>query len=87
MTQAELRFDGPTYDEKLDGVRLAGQLLRVWGLMHDHKWRTLAEIAEVAGGSEAAVSARLRDLRKPRFGAMTVERRRLEGGLWQYRLA
>ena len=89
MTQTELRFDGHTYDASLDAERLSGQLLRVWSLMRDGKWRTLAEIAEAVGGSEAGVSARLRDLRKPRYGAMTVERRRseLHNGLWLYRLA
>jgi hypothetical protein len=37
--------------------------------------------------TETGISARLRDLRKPKFGGYTVEiRRRSDGGLWEYRL-
>lgn len=80
-------FDGKTYEPKLDRARLKGQLSAVKFLMLDHKWRTLSEIALKVGGSEAGVSARLRDLRKERFGAHTVERRRIkESGLFEYRL-
>jgi hypothetical protein len=85
--QAELRFDGATYDAALDGERLCGQLLRVWSVMKDHGWHTLDELAAKCDATTQSVSARIRDLRKPRFGGMTVERRRHEGGLWMYRLA
>lgn len=89
MTQTTLHFGGDTFSAKLDGERLTGQFARVRALMADGRWRTLAEIAEAAGGSEAGVSARLRDLRKERFGGHTVERRRRgepSAGLWEYRL-
>ena len=79
-------FGGETYDPALDGDRLRAQLARVKRLMRDGHWRTLADIAVVARGSEAGVSARLRDLRKQKFGGHTVERRRLFGGLHEYRL-
>ena len=80
-------MDGDTFDAALDGSRLNTQLARVTELMRDGTWRTLAEIQRVVGGSEASVSARLRDLRKPRFGAWTVGRRRVAAlGLWEYRL-
>jgi len=62
---------------------------RVRDLMRDGRWRTLAEIVELCGGSEAGVSARLRDLRKPQHGGRRVERRRRGEprlGLWEYRL-
>jgi hypothetical protein len=88
-TQTSLRFDGPDVTEK-DTERLTGQLYRVFRLMADAKWRTLAEIAREVEGSEAGVSARLRDIRKARFqevfGRCTVERERVSGGLFQYRL-
>jgi hypothetical protein len=82
-------FDGVTFDPALDGHRLTGQLARVYALMADGHWRTLRQIAAAAGGTEAAVSARLRDLRKSKFGGHTVERRRVAGanGLWEYRVA
>lgn len=92
MTQLELcldaspEFDGDTYDERLDRSRLTGQLQRVYALMSDGVWRTLPEIEAVTGGTAASVSARLRDLRKEKFGAHTVEARRLRQGLYVYRV-
>lgn len=87
--QTTLDFSGATYSRQLDGERLTGQLQRVFALISDGQWRTLAEIAVVVGGSEAGVSARLRDFRKVRFGSHVVERRRRgepKSGLWEYRL-
>jgi hypothetical protein len=79
-------FDGKTYDPARDSQRLRMQLNRVWMLMVDGQWRTLGEISLACQGSEAAVSARLRDFRKKKFGAHVVERRYLHNGLWQYRI-
>jgi hypothetical protein len=82
-------FAGLTFSERHDSARLTGQLLKVSSLMSDGKWRTLAEIKQAIGGSEAGISARLRDLRKPKFGAMTVLRQRRgepSEGLWEYRV-
>ena len=87
MNQSELRFDGPTYEPELDAERLTDQLLRVWMVMRDHGWHRLDELAAKCGATTQSVSARLRDFRKPRWGAMTIERRRVEGGLYEYRLA
>lgn len=82
-------FDGETYDRGRDHTRLTGQLLAVRDLMLDARWRTLSEIARDAGWQydmTASVSARLRDLRKAKFGGYTVERRYVGEGLWEYRL-
>ena len=87
-------FDGATYDRKSDCARLTGQMLRVWQVMQDGKWRTLSAIehetaklrADFNLDSQAAISARLRDFRKIKFGAHAVERERVEGGLFRYRL-
>lgn len=81
-------FDGGTYDPALDYERLSSQLSRVRMLMVDGQWRSLYEIHEDLGrrDSEAAISARLRDLRKPKFGGHTVERRRRSRSLFEYRL-
>lgn len=79
-------FDGVTYDAQRDGNRLAAQLDAVRRLMADECWRSLATIATRTGYPEASVSARLRDLRKPRHGSRTVERNHLGNGLWVYRL-
>jgi hypothetical protein len=87
-------FGGATYDAARDFVRLKGQLLRTWQVISDGKERTLAMIAREAsalrtdGGrdSEAAISARLRDFRKIKFGGHDLESRCGGGGLWWYRL-
>lgn len=79
--------DGATYQHQRDGERLHAQHERVRDLMLDSKWRTLSDIAEATGSPEASVSARLRDLRKPKFGAYLVERRYVRRGLFEYRLA
>lgn len=83
------RFDGPAYDSKLDRGRLAGQIERVFALMRDGVWRTLSEIAIATKDHEASISAQLRHLRKEKFGAHTVEKRRRgesTSGLFEYRL-
>jgi hypothetical protein len=83
-------FDGVTYEPEHDKDRLSGQLKRVKKLMLDGRWRTLAAIHRIVGGSEAGVSARLRDLRKERFGAFQVQRRAVAGlrqkGCFEYRI-
>lgn len=79
-------FDGLTYEPAKDKERLSRQIVQVRHMMQDGRWRTLHDISVATGFPEASVSARLRDLRKERFGAWTVERRRCERGLWQYRV-
>lgn len=85
-------FDGKTYDPALDHLRLTTQLDRTMWVMADLQWHTLYEIQQrilaVYGElySEAGISARLRDLRKPRNGSLNVERRRRTQGLWEYRV-
>lgn len=79
-------FDGETFDQERDGNRLASQLERVREFMSDGRWHTLLEIAHNSWGTEASASARLRDLRKPKFGSHRVEREYVQDGLWKYRL-
>ncbi len=80
-------FGGRTYNKELDGTRLAYQLGMVRMLMSDGQWRTLAQISEAVDAPQASVSARLRDLRKPKFGGLDVEGKRVGvGGLWRYRI-
>lgn len=79
-------FDGKTYEPAHDKKRLTKQLDAVRNVMRGGEWITIALLARATGGSEAGVSARLRDLRKPKFGGHTVERKRGEGGVFFYRL-
>ncbi len=78
------RFDGADYVPARDDARLTGQLLRIWNVMKDgHHWK-LSEIATLTGDPEASISAQLRHLRKPRFGAHTIRLRFLGNGLYEY---
>lgn len=81
-----LKFNGSDYDPARDNRRLTGQLLRVWDLMKDQRWRTLKELAVATGDPEASVSAQLRHLRKPRFGGHIVEKEHIRNGLFRYRV-
>ncbi|MCI0422779.1 MAG: hypothetical protein L0312_26760 [Acidobacteria bacterium] len=82
------KFDGATFDAKRDGARLTRQLDRVREIMQDKKWHTLAELVRLVGGaSEAGVSARIRDLKKPRFGGHVIEKQFMaETSQWRYRM-
>ncbi len=71
-------FDGVTFASVQDGIRLTGQIKRIFELMRDGNWRTLRQIARATYCLETSASTRLRDFRKPRFGGHTVERRRRE---------
>lgn len=73
--------------------RLRRQLDRVRELMLDESvWWTLAEIKKWmfmefgVAASEASISARLRDLRKAKFGGYLVECRIRSGALREYRV-
>ena len=80
-------FDGRTFEPKVDLKRLKSQQADVARAMADGGWHTLHALAFRTGHPEASVSARLRDLRKPRWGSNLIQRRRhLGGGLWEYRL-
>jgi hypothetical protein len=82
-----MTFFGETYDEKLDKVRLMTQRERVLALMQDGHWRTVAEIKQLTGiRMDASVTKRLRELRAKSVGAYLVERKRLGGGTWAYRV-
>ncbi len=93
---APVHFDGETYDPRLDLPRLTTQLERVRGLMlytrDNDGWWTLPMLTNAVmrtwgvRASEASVSARIRDLRKDKFGGYTVIHRRRTDGLWEYRL-
>jgi len=79
------RFEGPVNGRDCD--RLCGQIKRVYELMRDGLWRSLAEIEAATGDPQASISAQLRHLRKYRFGGHDVQkRRRGESGTWEYRM-
>ncbi|KKM93303.1 hypothetical protein LCGC14_1209780 [marine sediment metagenome] len=90
-------FDGVTYTPKHDQKRLTGQLKAVYKILSTGPWYTLQDIRTLVFtyskgkmiASEASVSARLRDLRKEKFGGHTVNKRHRgdpKRGLWEYQL-
>ena len=79
--------DGLTFDPYLDEDRLNKQMRRVFAAVRDGHWYTLREIADRTGDPEASVSARLRDFRKPKFGGLILNRRRVGEELFAYQLA
>ena len=85
----EASFDGSDYNPEFDDKRLRGQVKRVFQLMKDGQWRTLAEIESATGDPQASISAQLRHLRKKRFGSHALFKRSRGNrnvGLWEYQL-
>lgn len=90
MIAAKAIFDGETYQANLDFDRLNTLQQKVEKLMLDGEWRTFGEIKQITGGSEASISARIRDLRKIKHGNYIVWRRRRgdeKTGLHEYKIA
>ena len=83
----DAHFNGDDYQPDRDKERLRGQILRVYPVLKDGRWRTLRAIADTTGDPEASVSAQLRHLRKPRFGGYEIQKRYVRNGLYEYRLS
>ena len=72
-----------------DAPRLGPQLtaLRDHLINHPDSWFTLGELETVLRYPQPCTSARLRDLRKKKYGSHEIGRRRVDGGgLWEYTL-
>ena len=82
----EWKFDGDDIDHERDCARLTGQLKRVYEYMHTHEWCSLQDISEATSDPEASVSAQIRNLRKDRFGAHTIDRKYHGNGLYEYKM-
>jgi hypothetical protein len=50
------------------------QLVKVFNAITDGNWHTLAALGKRVNAPTQSVSARLRDLRKAKFGSNTIER-------------
>ncbi|HEY9684736.1 MAG TPA: vWA domain-containing protein [Oculatellaceae cyanobacterium] len=79
-------FDGSTFDQQLDGVRLTKQLEKVYDLMKNGTWWSLAQLAARTGAGTASMGARVRDFRKAKFGGFKVNRKHIGKGLHMYQL-
>jgi hypothetical protein len=76
---------GETYEPDRDRDRLNRQMRDVFLAFTDGRWWTLRDLAERTGHPEPSISARLRDLRKAKFGGHIVEKRYVAHGVWEYR--
>lgn len=85
-TTSDVRARGVTFDPELDFERLNKQMQAVWSVVRTGRWYSLNQLAELTGCPTPSVSARLRDLRKPKFGEQEVQSRREAGGYWVYRV-
>lgn len=88
MSRINETFDGKTFDAPRDQKRLTVQLDEVRSYMiRNPGFHSLDEIAVATGHPTASISARLRDLRKTKFGGYTIHRRLRSKGLYEYQLA
>lgn len=92
-------FHGETYVPSRDRDRLVGLMDRVHTALKDGRRWSLSELKQVCGGSEASVSARIRDLKDVRWGGNyagvgrkirvretghDIEKEYVGNGLWNY---
>lgn len=78
-------FDGESYDRSRDQARLTSQLERVREILSDKQWHRLPDLKRTLNTTSSGVDARIRDLRKRRFGGYEIERKHLEEGVFAYR--
>lgn len=90
MSQSQLTFEGSDFDQELDGERLTTQISIIFDFMKNQEFRTLREISLNTGAPEASASAQLRNLKKPKNGGHTINKRRrldengVRNGPWEY---
>ncbi len=86
MTQTLLHFDGADVIHERDSPRLTTQLDVIRTKMMDGQWWNVDELRIATGYPSTSISAQIRNLRKPRMGGWTVERRHVGDGLYEFRL-
>jgi len=72
-----------------DKKRLGGQREQIRIVMVDGAWRSLPDLAAAifaADSSIPSISARLRDLRKAKFGSYILDKREPRAGYFEYQL-
>ena len=79
------RFDSGVALTASDHTRLGKQIQRVFDVLSDGQWHTVPEVARRTGDPENSVAAQCRNLRKPKHGGHTIERRRT-GNYYEFRL-
>ena len=77
-------FLGATYSVSEDFIRLAIGVVAAYLLLRDGLWHTATELRNRIGQQD--FMRRVRDLRSRRWGPLIIERRRVKGGEWEYRM-
>jgi len=62
------------------------QLQQVKAIMLSKEWVTLYDMAKLIGASDAGISARVRDLKKPQYGRHIIVKRKKSANTYEYRL-
>ena len=95
MIEYEAHFDGETYDAEMDHARLSTQIraVRRFMLLNIDEWLGPQHFERAMwrtgiNTNWASLSARIRDLRKAKFGGCKIDSRRAPSGngAWEYRL-
>lgn len=71
---------------KLAPILPVTQIDRVMLAIKDGQWKTLEEVSEITGDTTPSISARLRDLRKKKFGGHTILKRKVNDNLFEYKI-
>ena len=79
-------FDGDDYVADRDNARLINQIDKVRMYMENAGYLTVKQIAADLKQPEPSVSAQIRNLRKDRFGARTVNREYRGNGCYAFKL-
>jgi hypothetical protein len=75
-------------------VRLGNRALtepatRLWNVLQDGSWRTIADLARASDNEPETVTGWLKDFQTPLYGGQDLEKRRApadQGGAWEVRL-
>ncbi len=79
-------FKGATYRRGVDGKRLGGQFERIWAIMRDGEYHTIAEVAEKTGDPAQSVGRQIRYIRSKPRGSHVLEREYRGNGLYAFRV-
>ena len=79
------RFKGDDYSPNRDGTRLKKQFDRVFHVMSDRRWHTIAEVSEITQDPPQSVARQIRYIRSKKEG-LKVEKRYDGNGLYAFRV-
>lgn len=90
MAKGEMRFSYEVHAKQIvtQTEIIRDVLLSAGECNPDGGWMTLRELSDLTAYRETAISAQLRRLRNPRYGAYVLDKRRRPASFeWEYRIA